>query len=237
MVLLSTLFLPIIGLYLFCRVFNFSHFISSRYFITFLPLFLIALYLSLEGVEDRFKMLNRSIRLRFVFILFFILSNIVILPFYYGSEKQDLRGLVLYLKQHIRPGDKIYLAGVFFFPGLFHYFGVYPEGRHHDLTTYRDADKGIEYVMMPLVYQNKFVPIYYSKACCSQYMTDGNRLWIVIGGQQSAKAIGKKSPAVLKGYFDGSFLNFNRFPTDASIYLFLWDPKSSGEKGIDMLIE
>jgi hypothetical protein len=47
----------------------------------------------------------------------------------------------------------------------------------------------------------------------------------------------ENSPSVLKGYFDGSFLNFNKFPTDASIYLFLWDPKSPEEKGIDMPIE
>jgi hypothetical protein len=41
----------------------------------------------------------------------------------------------------------------------------------------------------------------------------------------------------LKGYFDGSFSHFRRFPSDASMYLFLWDPKSSGEKGIDIRIE
>jgi hypothetical protein len=52
-----------------------------------------------------------------------------------------------------------------------------------------------------------------------------------------AKEIKDKSPCVLKGYFDGSFLNFNRFPTDASMYLFLWDPKFPGEKGIEMPIE
>jgi hypothetical protein len=47
----------------------------------------------------------------------------------------------------------------------------------------------------------------------------------------------RESPAVLKGFFDGSFANFDRFPRDASIYLFLWDPKSPKEKGIDMPIE
>jgi len=41
----------------------------------------------------------------------------------------------------------------------------------------------------------------------------------------------------LKGYFDGSFLNLNRFPTDASMYLFLWDPKSPEERGIELPIE
>jgi len=37
--LLSAFFLPILGLYLFCEIFKISHFISSRYFITFLPSF------------------------------------------------------------------------------------------------------------------------------------------------------------------------------------------------------
>jgi hypothetical protein len=58
----------------------------------------------------------------------------------------------------------------------------------------------------------------------------------VVGGKGGAD-MRKKSPFTLKGYFDGSFCNFDRFPTDASIYLFLWDPKSPNEKGIDMPIE
>jgi hypothetical protein len=37
--------------------------------------------------------------------------------------------------------------------------------------------------------------------------------------------------------FDGSFLNFNRFPTDASMYLFLWDPSTPKEKGINLPFE
>jgi hypothetical protein len=45
------------------------------------------------------------------------------------------------------------------------------------------------------------------------------------------------TPAVLKGYFDGSFLNHDRFPADGSLYLFLWDPRSPNEKGIDLPIE
>jgi uncharacterized membrane protein len=42
---------------------------------------------------------------------------------------------------------------------------------------------------------------------------------------------------VLKGYFDGSFASFRRFQDDASMYLFLSDPKSPEEKGIDMPID
>jgi hypothetical protein len=56
-------------------------------------------------------------------------------------------------------------------------------------------------------------------------------------GERGARKIKGSSPSVFKGYFDGSFLNFNKFPTDASMYLFLWDPKSPGEKGIDIPIE
>jgi len=41
----------------------------------------------------------------------------------------------------------------------------------------------------------------------------------------------------LKGRFDGSVSNFRIFPSDASMYLFLWDSRSPGEKGIDMAIE
>jgi len=56
-------------------------------------------------------------------------------------------------------------------------------------------------------------------------------------GKYKAKELNMGSPAVFKGYFDGSFLNFSRFPTDASIYLFLWDPSSPNEKGIDLPME
>jgi len=42
---------------------------------------------------------------------------------------------------------------------------------------------------------------------------------------------------VLKGYFDGSSASFRRFQDDSSMYLFLWDPKSTGDEGSDMPIE
>jgi hypothetical protein len=61
-------------------------------------------------------------------------------------------------------------------------------------------------------------------------------LWIIVG-KGSAKEFKKNSPCVLKGYFDGSFLNLSKFPEDASIYLFLWDPLSPNEKGIGMPID
>jgi hypothetical protein len=67
-------------------------------------------------------------------------------------------------------------------------------------------------------------------------VADGSRLWVIVG-KSTAKKLKKSSPSVLKGYFDGSFLTISRFPTDGSLFLFLWDPKSPGEKGIDMPIE
>ena len=36
---------------------------------------------------------------------------------------------------------------------------------------------------------------------------------------------------------EGSFFGLKKFPEDGSIYLFLWDPKSIGEKAIDMAID
>jgi len=67
-------------------------------------------------------------------------------------------------------------------------------------------------------------------------VADGSRLWIVVG-KETAKKLKKESPFVLKGYFDGSFLNLHRFPFDASIYLFLYDPRSPNEKGMDIQID
>jgi hypothetical protein len=58
-------------------------------------------------------------------------------------------------------------------------------------------------------------------------------VWIVVGKGPAAEEVGKNPSCVLKGFFDGSFAMFRRFPSDASMYLFLWDPQSSGEKGID----
>jgi hypothetical protein len=103
------------------------------------------------------------------------------------------------------------------------------------VTFWKYSDKifGVE---KTFIYKNKIFTIYHSKMCCTQYVSDGNRLWI-IAKKSAAKKITKDSPCVLKGYFDGSFLNFHRFPTDASMYLFLWDPQSPDEKGIDLPIE
>lgn len=174
-------------------------------------------------------------RLKVLFFILFIASNLVILPLYYRSEKQDLRGLVTYLKGQLREGDKIFIEASGDFAGILHYFGIDPEGRHQMVTYWEDSGKilGGE---KSFLYQNKIFTIYHSKTCCTQYVADGSRVWIIIK-KFNAKKIGKNSPCVLKGYFDGSFLNFHRFPTDASMYLFLCYPKPTDEKGIEMPIE
>jgi hypothetical protein len=235
LVLLAVFTIPIGGLYLFCKLFNIAHFVTSRYFINFLPLFFISIYLSLYEIEVRFKRLRRFFRLRLLFVILFIGSNIIILPLYYRSEKQDFKRLVSYLSGQLREGDKIFDVEMGFMPGILYYFGAHPEGRHYVIPFWKVEEGKIEYRKV-FIYRNRIFTIYHSKTCCSQYVADGSRLWI-IAGKGTAKRIKEDFPYVLKGYFDGSFLNFNRFPTDASMYLFLWDPKSPDEKGIDMPIK
>jgi len=235
LILLAFFVLPVAGLYFFCKLFNVTHFVSSRYFINFLPPFFISLYMSLTAIEARFKSLRKVFRLELLFCILFIASNMVILPLYYRSEKQDLRGLVTYLKGQLREGDKIFVETAGYIPGMLHYFRVYPQGRHYTAPTWKESEDKIA-VKKSFTYQNKTYTLFQSKICCAQYVADGNRLWIVVG-RLWAKDLKHNSPCTLKGFFDGSFLNFNKFPDDASIYLFLWDPLSQDEKGIDMPIE
>jgi len=235
LVLLAVFVFPVAGLYLFCKLLNVTHFITSRYFITFLPLFLITVYLSLNTIEVRFKRIRKFVRPELLFLILFIASNLVILPLYYRSEKQDLRGLVTFLKNHLKEGDKIFVETAGYIPGILHYFGVHPGGRHHTANIWKESEKKLD-VIKSFTYQNRKFTLYYSKQCCTQYVADGSRLWIVVG-KWTAKKIRQTSPSVLKGYFDGSFLNFNKFPDDAPMYLFLWDPQSPNEKGIEMPIE
>jgi hypothetical protein len=159
----------------------------------------------------------------------------VIIPLYYRSEKQDYRGLVTYLKGHLLNGDKIIVGNPYYISVMLHYFGIYPEGRHYVIPTWKVSEKEYEH-RVTLIYKDTHFVIAYSKSHWFKYFTDGSRLWIA-ADKKNAKIIMEKIPCTLKGYFDGSFLNFSRFPTDASIYLLLWDPKSPNEKGIDMPIE
>ncbi len=233
--LMGGVILPIGGLYFYCKLFNVSHFITSRYFINFLPLFFISLFLSLSVIENRFKKLNQFVRFRLLFIILFIASNLVILPLYYRAEKEDFRGLASYLKNQLRTGDKLFDSDMAYTPGILHYFGVYPEKRHYQIPYYKVSNNEIEF-RRSFTFQNRSYTIYYSRNCCAQYVADGSRLWIITG-KTNAKKMQENSPFVLKGYFDGSFLNFDKFPRDASMYLLLLDPKSPGEKGLNMPID
>jgi hypothetical protein len=235
LILLAVLIFPMGSLYLFCKFLNITHFFASKYFITLLPLFLISIYLSLNAIEIEFKTLKRFMRPKILFTILLITSNLVFLPLYYRSEKQDLRGLVTYLKTHFRDGDSVFVRAKAYLPGILHYLGANPKGRHYAISFSKDSEKGIEYRMV-LVNQNKTLTIYNSENCCTQYVADRNRLWIVVE-KATAKEFIKNSPCVLKGYFDGSVANFRKFPTDASMYLFLWDPQSPNEKGINMPVE
>ncbi len=235
LILLAVFVLPVGGLYSFCKMLNYTHFVASRYFINFLPLFFITLYLSLKAVEIRFERLKRFLRLRFLFLILFIASNLIILPLYYRSEKQDFKGLVNYLKANLRNGDKIFVGATGYMPPMLHYFGAYPE-RRHQIMRFRKEGAKITKVEKRFAYRNTMLTIIYSKTCCTEFVADGGRVWIVTD-KWTAKRLGESSPCFLKGYFDGSFLNFNRFPTDASIYLLLWDPSSPVERGIEIPIE
>ena len=231
-IFLILLLLPIGGLTLFCQLFNFTHFITSRYFINFLPIFFISIYLSITQIEVNFGGLKRILRIGLLFILLLIASNLIILPLYYRFEKEDKRGLVNYLKNQIREGDKIIVSSVSDIPGILYYFGIHPPGRHHVIPV----TKEIKEYKISFIYQNALFTIYRPMTCCEQYMNDNGRIWVVVR-KWAAKKFKEESVLALKGYFDGSFLNYIRFPVDASIYLFLWDPSSPNEKGIDMPIE
>ena len=174
-------------------------------------------------------------RLKVLLVILFVASNLVILPLYYRSEKQDFRGLVTFLKDQLREGDKIVDGEMGYMPGILHYFGVYPEGRHYSIPFWKVSEKEIE-LRKSFLYKNRVFTIYASTSCCARYLTDESRLWIVVE-KCKAKKLKQDPRFILKGYFDGSFLNFAKFPTDASMYLFLCDPESPGEKGIDLPIE
>jgi hypothetical protein len=236
LILLGVFILPVGGLYLYCKLLNVTQFITSRYFINFLPFFLIALFLSLDAIETRIGKLRKLMRLNLLFVILFIASNLVILPLYYRSEKQDFRGLVNYMNSQLRDGDKIITGTLTYIPGVLHYFKVPPGNRHYTIPfSWKDPGKLFEF-KVSLTSQERHFSIYHSNIPYGQYVEEGSRLWILVG-KEAAKEIKKSFPCVLKRYFDGSFANFRRFPSDASMYLFLWDPHSPNEKGIDVPVE
>jgi len=170
-----------------------------------------------------------------LFVMLFVASNLTILPLYYQSEKQNFRDLVTFLKTQLQEGDKIIDLERMSILGILHYFGANPERRHFILDSMKITAKEIEYRKSFLYGNHKFT-IYHSTRCCSQYVNDGSRIWIVTS-KRGAKRIKDEFPWCLKGYFDASFSNVGRFPSDASIYLFSWNPKSPNEKGLRMPFE
>jgi hypothetical protein len=201
----------------------------------FLPLFFISLFMSADAMEAKWKPLRRILNPKLLFLLLFIASNLAILPLYYRSEKQDFRRLDSYLYSQLQDGDRVFVRSNTHIPGILHYFSIYPEGRHYNIPLYWINSKVFE-IKIPLSFQDRRFTIYNSNHCCDQYVADGKRLWVLVG-KEAAQEIQRGSPLVLKGYFDGSFSHFRRFPSDASMYLFLWDPKSPDEKGIDIPVE
>ncbi len=234
-ILTGIVILPISGLYLFCTLLNVPHFIASRYFINFLPLFLITIYASLQSIEIKFPRIKRRFRLSLLLLILFISSNVVFFPLYYRSEKMNFRGLATYLRSHLKEGDKIFVVSTSLMPGILYYLGALPPRRHHKASPITESGQTVGYEI-PFLYRGNGHSLIYSENCCNQWMGEKNRLWLVVFKWRAKDLIGK-TPAVLKGYFDASYLNYDRFPADASMYLFLWDPKSPGEKGIDLPIE
>jgi len=93
----------------------------------------------------------------------------------------------------------------------------------------------IEFIK-PFTYGSKEFTMFSSRTCCNQYIRDGGRLWLIADKPLAVRLMGIPS-FVPKGFFDGGFSNLCKFPSDESIYLFLLDPKSPNEKGLDLPIE
>ena len=235
-ILLATIVFPIVGVYIFCKLSDFSHFVTSRYFINSMSLFFITLFLSLDALEVKFQTFRKFFRMKFLFIILFIASNLIILPIYYRSEKQDFRGLANYLMGHIRAGDKVIVSPKLYIRGLLYYFGIdLSESRDYLLSQRRVSENETEYSISLFYKGNKFT-ISHSKTYWNRYIAEGNRVWLVVDNE-TAKEIKKVYPFAMKGYFDGSVLNLVRFPTDVSMYLLLLNPEAPGEKGINMPID
>lgn len=233
--LFSLIFLPITSLYLFCNIMNITHYFTSRYFVNLLPFFLIVIFFSLKVIENRFQRLKKYLNLTLLFTLLFVGSNLVILPLYYKSQKQDFKSLVHFLKTQLRPGDKIFDGDRIYTPGILFYFGIDPVSHHYTARIDKQGGKVVG-LKRPFYYNNNEYIIYYSNTCCEQYIADGSRLWIVVG-KSGRLEVEKNLSCKRMGYFDGSFLNYNKFPADASMYLFLCDPSPSNQNRKDILFD
>jgi hypothetical protein len=159
------------------------------------------------------------------------------LPLYYRAEKQDFRKLANYLKWQIQEGDEIQISMEGHYPGILHYFGVYPTGRRYVIPCSAISEETYK-CKFPLMIENKSFTVSYSNTHSLRFdlfekNPNQGRLWLVVNKMTADKLRGY-TPCIFTGYFDGSFFNFDKFPTDDSMYLYLWDPKSMNKKGIDI---
>jgi hypothetical protein len=128
---------------------------------------------------------------------------------------------VTYLKNHLREGDKIFIGSIGYIPGILHYFEAYPEDRHHIFGFRKDPEKDFE-LRMNFIYKTGFLLFINQELLRSVWLMEAvmDHCW-----QGFAKEI-ERITFRPEAYFDGSFANFGKFPSDESIYLFLWDPLS-----------
>jgi hypothetical protein len=157
------------------------------------------------------------------------------LPFYYRSAKQDYRGLTAYLTAQIREGDRVVMGNPIYIHVVLHHLGIYPDGRHYVIPARKVGPDELEYAV-EVRHKGVSFTVLYSRAHWFKYFQDAGRLWIV-SDKRNAKMLRDEFSCVFKGYFDGSFVNLERFPIDASLYLFLWDPKGTREKGLDLPLD
>ncbi len=119
--------------------------------------------------------------------------------------------------------------------GILFYFGITPVSRHYTARIVKQGDKLVGLKRSFYYNRNEYI-IYYSNTCCEQYIADGSRLWIVVG-KSGRVEVEKNLSCKRMGYFDGSFLNYNKFPANASMYLFLCDPSPSNQNRKDILFD
>jgi len=113
---------------------------------------------------------------------------------------------VTYLKNHLREGDKIFIGSIGYIPGILHYFEAYPEDRHHIFGFRKDPEKDFE-LRMNFIYKNRIFTIYHSKTCCTQYVADGSRLWVIVG-KDFSKEIKKQFTFQFENVFRWKFRQF-----------------------------
>ncbi len=106
-------------------------------------------------------------RLKLLFVILFIASNLMILPLYYHSEKQDFKGMVSYLKANLRDGDKIFVTDLAIFRGYFIILGYIQKA---GIISFHFGKRGEMNMENPLfiktkIYHLSFQYLLYSICC------------------------------------------------------------------------